>query len=122
MTFVRTGSTASFQVSWAECVGDKSPNSTVETLKQFVEGLARGNGWAQLIGPTGGPCTFGIYATAVFHANGFPRIQLWMISNGSDHIIATHVCDQKPSEREIAEAHRIALSLWLGTDAPPKLN
>jgi hypothetical protein len=45
---------------------------------------------------------------------------VWFISDGRDHIMATHICDYEPVSDEIAEAQQIASSLALGPEQPAK--
>ena len=67
-----------------------------------------------------GECKFGMFGTAVFQATANPWAQIWRISNGSDQIMATYICDRWPEKSEVAEAQEIANSLTLGPEEPAK--
>jgi hypothetical protein len=73
-------------------------------------------GFGDLVESASGDCTFGLFGRAVFRSPAHPRIQIWFISNGRDHIMATHISDQEPATDEIAEAQQIAGSLTLGPE------
>ena len=120
-TFCRQGSTAAFQVSWAEYRGQQSlPAVTADSLKQMATDFGKDNGFGDLVESSGGTCRFGNYGTAVFRSAQHPRIQIWFISDGRDHIMATHICDREPESSEVAEAQQIANSLALGPEQPSK--
>ena len=118
-TFAREGSSAAFQVSWAEYRGGKPLGVTAEGLKQMAVDFGQKR-FGDMIESAMGPCRFGSFGTAVFRSADYPRIQLWFISNGSDHIMVTHIFDQEPARDEISEAQVIANSLTLGPDLPAR--
>jgi len=117
--FCRQGSTSAFQVSWAEYRG-KQPLKKIEAdgLKQFA--INFGQKFGELVESSAGTCRFGNYGTAVFRSEKHPRSQVWIVTDGSDHILATHICSQSPEPNEIAEVQRIAISLALGPEKPKK--
>jgi hypothetical protein len=115
-TFCRTGSTAAFQVSWAEYHGGKLPDVTADKLKAMAANFGEKQGFGSLIESSSGACRFGTFGTAVFHSAERPRIQIWFISDGRDHIMATHICDREPGATEVVEVQQIASSLALGPD------
>src|ERR1700760_3867571 len=92
-TFFRAGGTNAFQVSWAEYRGSKPlPEITADSLKRFAVNLGRQRNFGELVDSSDGKCAFGCFGSAVFRASQYPRIQMWIICNGQDHIIATHQC------------------------------
>jgi len=120
-TFYRQGSTSAFQVSWAEYRG-KQPLRKISTdgLKQFAINFGQKNASGELIEASYGGCRFGNYGTAVFRSEKHPRIQIWIVTDGRDYILATHVCDRYPEPSEVAEVQQIARSLALGPEQPQK--
>ena len=120
-TFCRQGSTSAFQVSWAEYRGGKPlPEITAVTLKQMATNFGAKNGFGEMVESSGGACRFGSFGSAVFRTGEHPRIQVWFISDGHDHIMATHICDLEPESSEIADVQQIASSLALGPEQPAK--
>jgi hypothetical protein len=113
-TFCREGSTSAFQVSWAEYRGGKLPQVTVDGLKEMATDFGRKNGFGDPVESSGGACMFGSFGTAVYRSAEYPLVQVWFISDGRDHIMATHICNCEPESDEVAEAQQIAGSLVLG--------
>src|SRR4051794_30209960 len=96
-TFCRQASTNAFQVSWAEHRGGKPlPVITAHTLKQMAIGFGQKNGFGEIVESSGGACRYGSFGTAVFRSSQHPRIQVWFVSDGRNHIMATHICDHEP--------------------------
>lgn len=113
--FSRRGSTSVLQVSWAEYRSDKPLRQLGEEgIRQFAADFGRKFG--DLVESSCGTCGFGIYGTAIFRSPPHPRSQLWILTNGRDHILATHVSSEQPPPEEIAEVEQIAQSLALGAD------
>lgn len=120
-TFCREASTSAFQVSWAEYRGGKRlPEITADSLKQMATTFGQKKGFEQMAESCGGACRFGSFGTAVFRSAENPRIQIWFISDGREHIMATHICDCEPEPSEVAEVQQIAGSLALGPEQPAK--
>jgi len=120
-TFCREDGSGAFQVSWAEYSGGKLPTGvTADSLKQMAETFGQANGFGEMIESSSGSCRYGMYGTGVFRSAEHPRIQVWFVSGGCDHIMATHVCSIEPESSEIAEAQQIAASLALGPEHPLK--
>ena len=114
-TFCREDGSGAFQVSWAEYRGGKLPTDvTADSLKQMAERFGQSNGFGEMTESSGGDCRYGMYGTGVFRSAEHPRIQVWFISDGRDHIMATHICSVQPEQSEIVEAQQIAASLALG--------
>ena len=82
--------------------------------------FGRDSRFGELAESSGGACRFGSFGTAVFRSSEHPRIQVWFISDGRDHIMATHICDREPDAEEVAEAQQIASSLALGPEQRAK--
>ncbi len=119
-TFCREASTSAFQVSWAEYRGGKLPDVTTDKLKEMATGFGEKKEFGEMLESSVGGCKFGSFGTAVFRSIEHPRIQIWFISDGRDHIMATHICDREPEASEVAEVQQIASSLALGPDQPTK--
>src|SRR5262249_49496063 len=112
-TFSRLGSSSAFQVSWAEYSGGKLTDVTTDKLKGLATDFGQKQGFGEMLESSTGVCTFGMFGTAVFRSREH-RIQIWFISDGRDHIMATHISDPEPDASEIAEVQQIARSLALG--------
>lgn len=119
-TFGHQGSTNAFQVSWAEYRGGKVPDVTAEKLKEMAAGFGQKQGFGEMLESSSGACRFGTFGMAVFRSTEHPRIQIWFISDGRDHIMATHICDCEPDAGEVAEVQQIAGGLALGPEQPQK--
>lgn len=120
VTFCRQGSSSAFQVSWAEYRGSGSPDATADTLVEMAICLGQEQRFGDNLETASGDCKFGTFGSAVFRGAGHPRIQIWFISNGRDHILATHICEREPRASEIAEVKQIVSSLALGPEEPIK--
>ena len=97
-----------FQVSWAEYQGRKSfPRVTVESLEQFAMDFDRKNEFGKVVESAGGECRFGKYGTAVFRSPRHARIQVWVVSDGRDHILATYICDDEPPAGDPRVVHSV---------------
>ena len=119
-TFSRQGSTGALHVSWAEYRGAKPlPEITADSLKTMAIAFGQKHGLGETGESSNGPCGFGRFGTAVFRSNQHPRVQVWFISDGRDHIMATHICDREPHPSEVDEAQHIAASLALVPDQAP---
>jgi hypothetical protein len=120
-TFCRENGSGAFQVSWAEYQGGKLPTDvTADSLKQMAERFGQSNGFGEMTESAGGSCGYGMFGTGVFRSTSHPRIQVWFVSDGRDHIMATHICSAPPEQNEIAEAQQIAASLALRPKPSPK--
>lgn len=86
-TFCREASTSAFQVSWAEYRGGKLPDVTNEKLKELATGFGPKSGFGEMLESSVGECKFGHFGTAVFRSAEHPRVQVWFISDGRDHIM-----------------------------------
>jgi len=120
-TFCRADGRGALQVSWAEYRGGTLPTEvTADGLKQMAERFGQKNEFGEMVESSGGACKFGMFGTGLFRSGGHPRIQVWFISDGRDHIMATHICNEEPEASEVAEAQQIAASLVLGPEVPPR--
>jgi hypothetical protein len=118
VTFRRQQSTCAFQVSWAEYRGKKPlPEPTTDKMRRMALEFGQ-KSYGSAIESYGGSCRFGTFGTAVFRTSEHPRIQIWITTNGHDHILATHICDREPGADEISEVQQIASSLALGPEIP----
>ena len=56
-----------------------------------------------------GNCDFGAFGTVALRGESPAYFQAWVLSNGRDFILITHVCPKEPDPAEITEANEIAL-------------
>jgi hypothetical protein len=120
-TFCRARSSNHFQVSWAEYRGRKAlPEITADSLERMATDFGRKNRFGKLVESSGGECRFGQFGTAVYRSDRHARVQVWFVSDGRDHIMATHMCEDEPPAAEVAEAQQIAISLALGSELAAK--
>jgi hypothetical protein len=117
-TFFRRGSMNAFQVSWAEYRGMKPlPEINSDSLKQMAVNFGAKNSFGRMVNSSGGDCRYGKFGTAVFESARHAHLQVWFVSDGRDHIMATHICRVQPTAVEVAEARQIAVNLALGPDS-----
>jgi hypothetical protein len=115
-TFYRTDSddSGALQVSlYAEYKGGKAPDPSTKDLIELSQGHGERHNAGDLVETSSGECALGSYGSAVFRSKEYPRIQFWYLSNGSDFVLATHVCTVKPEPAEVAEAQQIVGMLGL---------
>lgn len=119
-TFVRDSSVSggALQISiQAEYKSGNVPNPTAEQLIAFAEGIATKSGNTQIRGKKSGSCVLGQYGTVLVKEPKYSWIQVWVISNGRDFVLATHTCVDEPSEAEVNEASWIVKNLkFRGSD------
>ena len=113
-TYVRDASAApgALQVSIAEFRGPTPPKLTKEKLVALAVHMGAQPGFEQVSTACGG-CQFGHWGSAVFRSERHPRAQYWHLSDGSDVIFVTHICEVEPDSLEIAEAQEIVESMHL---------
>lgn len=118
-TFYRRQSQNPLQVSWAEYRG-KKPLEKISTdkLKETATTFGQKQGFGNVVESSGGACTFGSFGTAVFRSKTHPRIQVWFITDGTDYILATHICASEPDAAEVRETQEIVRMLRLGPEEP----
>ena len=104
-TYCRHESTSALQVSWSEYRGQRALRKlSAGELKQMATKFGREKGFGEeLVESSGGPCTFGSFGTAVFRSGSHPRMQVWIITDGRDYILATHICSDGPDPVEVQE-------------------
>ena len=99
-TFCREEGSGAFQVSWAESRGGKLPTDvTAESQKEMAKNFGQSNGFGEMTESSGGSCRYGVFGTGVFRSTEHRRMQVWFVSDGRDHIMATHVCSAEPEPR-----------------------
>jgi len=110
LTFIRDGleSPGVLQISvQAEYVGGKPPNPTVGDLISFARSLGERNEAGDVIEERSGSCAIGQYGTAIFRSQEYPHLQLWVLSNGLDFVLATFTCPVEPSPEELQDIEEI---------------
>jgi hypothetical protein len=115
-TFARDGDQASgaLQLSvQAEYRGGVVPNPRAEDLVAFAEGVATKGGDTEVRGRSSGRCALGLYGTVLCRVPGYSWCQVWVLSNGTDFVLATHTCVEEPSEAEVNEASWVVKNVTL---------
>ena len=116
-TYVRQGdASGSLQISiQAQHAGGVDPDPTAEQLIALAEGVVLREESAEVRGRAAGQCVFGHYGTVLARVDAFSWVQIWVLSNGRDFMMATHICADEPSEVEVNEAGWIVkhADLWL---------
>lgn len=92
------------QVSMAEWVGGEVPNSSESDLVRLATDSGRRQEAGDLVETDSGKCDLGMYGTAVFRSQEYPRTQIWFLSNGRDFVMASHICPGEADDDEIKEA------------------
>jgi hypothetical protein len=116
-TFYRGQSDNPLQVSWAEYRGQKPLRSvSTDELKDAAMRFGCQQGFGELTESSGGPCEFGSYGTAIFHSTTHPRIQVWFVTDGRDHILATHICSKAADPAEVREVQEIIARVTLASE------
>lgn len=115
-TYARTNSKGSgaLQVSLAaEYRGGRVPNPSQQDLIRLAQGYGESQQAGSLVSAASGDCQLGTYGTAVFRSAANPHLQLWLLSNGRDFVLATHVCVVEPETAECTEAQQIVSMIGL---------
>ncbi|MFO1514800.1 MAG: hypothetical protein U1F83_18125 [Verrucomicrobiota bacterium] len=96
-----------------------------KAIQRFTTGVSREattfgqkNGFGKLVESSGGKCVFGKCGTAIFRSEKHARIQVWFITDGTDYILATHICSTEPDPTEVGEVKEIVSMLTLGPEKP----
>ena len=106
-SFVRDSSDESgaLQISiQALFAGGKTPDSSHEHLIRLAEGVALNTPDAKLRGRSSGVCSLGQYGTVLASRQDYSWFQVWVLSNGKDFVLATHISVDEPDEEEVNEA------------------
>lgn len=101
------------QVSFALQKAGEIPNPSREDLVKLANKTGEDMLLGNLIETSSGKCAFGIFGTAIFKSKQNPRTQIWYLSDGSNFILATHICVGDPQAEEVAEAQRIVSNLYI---------
>lgn len=110
-TYVKGSSCLQF--SQAQYKGDKL---SLDTQKQvsICEGLTRKMRGRRDMLSGSGNCELGVFGTVVAKGDEPAYMQVWVLSNGNDLVLVTHICEQEPGAAEVEEARAIALMTTLG--------
>ena len=114
-TFLRVASDepGPLQVSMAEHADGEVPDPSSEELESMARDSGGEMGLGDVVETASGDCAIGTYGTAVFHADGAPRVQLWYLTDGRELVMVTHICPGDPDPDEIAEADQIVRRITL---------
>jgi hypothetical protein len=118
-TFARdtAESSGALQVSiQGEYIRGVVPNPTADQLVAFAEGIATSDPDAQLRGTSSGQCALGQYGTVLARLPGYSWLQVWVLSNGQDFVLATHTSVDEPSEAEVNEASWVVKNVMLSPE------
>lgn len=97
----------------AQYQGGKVPSPSPDALIGFaVEVLVAGGEFVPM-SVSSGACAVGLYGTAIGRWSDCPHVQAWVLSDGRDFVLATHIATSEPTARERREAHEIVLGLVL---------
>lgn len=99
------------QISYALYKNGKVPNLGYDELLKMCMDFGAKFEYGNCLGRCYGECAFGKYASAIFKVNDFPWYQIWHLSNGKDFIFATYICEDKPDDIVLEEAHEIVVNL-----------
>jgi len=117
-SFYRGRSDNPLQVSWAEYRGQKPLRSvSTQELQDTAVRFGQQNGFGELVESSGGSCAFGSFGTATFHSAAHPRIQVWFVTDGRDHILGTHICSKDPDPAEVREVQQIMSTVTLARES-----
>jgi hypothetical protein len=114
--------TGAFQLSTAEYTEGTEPRPSETDLIELAVGFGTRHSWGESTSSFSGKCVMGTFGTAAFRrANSMPAdapeyCQVWFLSNGLDFVFATFIAMQKPDNREIAAAQRIAEGIGFRSD------
>lgn len=118
-TFYRGQSDSPLQISWAEYRGQKPLRSvSTDQLEDTAVRFGQQQGFGELVESSGGSCAFGSFGTATFHSTAHPRIQVWFVTDGRDHILGTHICSKDPDPAEVREVQEIMSRVTLAPESP----
>ena len=84
----------------------------------FAEGVVSREPGVVVIRRYDGECAIGRFGSVVVAWPDCPRVQVWVLSNSRDFVLATHVCTGEPSENEVEEAEAIVRGLRFAEEAP----
>lgn len=101
------------QISYLLYKDGKMPNPTFDDLLKMCIEFGTKYKCDLCLGKCYGECVFGRYASAIFKTNEFQWYQVWHLSNGKDFMFVTYICEDKPEDYVLEEAHEIVMNLNL---------
>jgi hypothetical protein len=97
----------------AEYVSGVIPNPSGDQLIAFAESIAFKDGEVDVRGRKSDSCALGNYGTILVRSTDYSWLQVWVLSNGKDFVLATHLCIDEPSPAEVNEASWIVKNIKL---------
>ncbi len=94
------------------------PNVTPQHLVALATHAAESTG-VNIASSATGTCQMGSYASVVGAAPGFPRVQLWALSNGQDIVVLSHSCPSEPDTAEVLEAQSLVSTISVRPEPKP---
>jgi hypothetical protein len=82
---------------------------TGEKLIEMCRGMSKGVRGRREISSQFGNCDFGTFGTLAVRGESPAYVQVWVLTNGRDFILITHVCGEEPDPAEAKEANEIAI-------------
>jgi hypothetical protein len=98
----------------AEYVRGRVPETSPEELIAFAERIALKEPGAAILERSSGPCAIGTFGSVVATWPNDVRVQVWVLSNARDFVLARHTCTTAPDPAELREACAIVTGAQLG--------
>lgn len=122
-TFLRESSECPgpLQISHLVYMDGELPCPSVQDLieETSIRWGGEDNGFGDAVESYGGDCALGRFGTTVFRSEEYPRSQVWLLSNGKDKVLVTHLCPDAPGPQEVAEVDQIVRTLAVGPPDKP---
>lgn len=113
-TFFRnTSRNGPFQVSWTTVAAGQKAEVSEQKLKEMASKFgAEKFGVGEPKDTSSGKCALGNYGTAVFSKPPDRcHLQVWILSNGSGFLLATHMSAKPPDPVEVEETMKMILNI-----------
>jgi hypothetical protein len=108
------GGRGALQISLqAEWKGGSLPDPTPDRLLELAERIALHQSACSIEAQSTGTCAIGSFGSVVARTPECAHMQVWVLSDGRDFVLATHVAMESPPEAEVAEAARIVMGVQL---------
>jgi hypothetical protein len=95
--------------------GEASAGPTSEQLVDVARNLAERDG-GRLVSSESGECALGRFGSATTTSEEMPHVKVWVLTNGSDAVLATHMAAKAPEQVELNQADQIVRRLTIEID------